>query len=537
MKRTYRTTVCGLLIVGLVFGVPAASACPFCLAPPQTWSEILADADVILVGEIIGRELFDQQIVTESSARTRFRIRAVVKTPSNNVCRMTPGPATLFALKASKSAQSSASTDQNPTMTAPAAPADMSAMTAFLEELRRRSRPAEMTCAGFQVDRFVTISEYVTGTPGDLFLLSGRRVQPLISENVGTFETPVTASQAPSATDQSDELPKSTATVENRWRLLDSQLPATLVQWDSPAVLNAHLLPYLLNAPSEQIPQSYRLAYYAPFLESSDPEIASDAWGEFARSQYDEVVAVRDRLSAEKLRAWIARPDMSPERLGLYGMMLGLCGNESDAAFLQQQIGEAGRQKSPRKEFRYGTEGLMGGLLRLTGESGLEYLESSRLMRRDVASEEQFAVVSALQYIWSYEPGRISPDRLRQSLRLLLDSPEMREIVITDLSRWQDWQSAPGLISRFDVIENDEGTRRAILRFMIALTRAANRQQNAPIRTVSQSEVLNSAASLSVKSDPVPAEVTEMATTFLERMRVEQPGLMQNAAREFGSSP
>ena len=42
--------------------------------------------------------------------------------------------------------------------------------------------------------------------------------------------------------------------------------------------------------------------------------------------------------------------------------------------------------------------------------------------------------------MWTYEPDIIPKGRLKESLRLLLDRPELADLVIADLSRWKDWK-------------------------------------------------------------------------------------------------
>ncbi|MFN8710414.1 MAG: hypothetical protein ACK50J_27390, partial [Planctomyces sp.] len=144
-----------------------------------------------------------------------------------------------------------------------------------------------------------------------------------------------------------------------------------LLEWDSPTPVTPERLEYILGAPAASVPKSLRLPYYINWLESPDEQIAADAWAEFAGAPYEDVISVTRLYPREKLRQWVANPETNPERLGLFGMMLGLCGESDDAALMQKLIGE------PRssKDFRYGIEGVMGGYLLLTGESGLRYLE------------------------------------------------------------------------------------------------------------------------------------------------------------------
>ena len=68
--------------------------------------------------------------------------------------------------------------------------------------------------------------------------------------------------------------------------------------------------------------------------------IADDAYAEFANAPYNEIVPLAKQFPRESLRKWIVSPDVVPTRLGLYGMMLGLCGNDEDAALMQAKITE-----------------------------------------------------------------------------------------------------------------------------------------------------------------------------------------------------
>jgi hypothetical protein len=57
--------------------------------------------------------------------------------------------------------------------------------------------------------------------------------------------------------------------------------------------------------------------------------------------------------------------------------------------------------------------------------------------------------MTALRFYHQY--GReISADRLRQSLRQLLDRPQFAAMVIADLARWQDWEAIDKIAGLFD---------------------------------------------------------------------------------------
>ncbi|MEO2014494.1 MAG: hypothetical protein ABGZ53_08975, partial [Fuerstiella sp.] len=213
-----------------------------------------------------------------------------------------------------------------------------------------------------------------------------------------------------------------------------------------------------------------RLKYFLPFLETEDPLVAADAWGEFANAGYEDIVANGKSFPAAKLRTWIADRQTSPERLGLYGMMLGLCGSAQDAEFLQQQIG-----LPTSKEIRFGVEGLMGGLLLLSGEDGLSFLEESRLKNANASQFDCFAVVQALQFIWAYEPDLMPKQRLRSALYPMLQREDLREIAIRDLARWQDWSALLLLPKVYEASSADDpGTTRAIVGFLFVCLKSGD---------------------------------------------------------------
>ncbi|HEY2250092.1 MAG TPA: hypothetical protein VGH74_03485, partial [Planctomycetaceae bacterium] len=73
---------------------------------------------------------------------------------------------------------------------------------------------------------------------------------------------------------------------------------------------------------------------------------------------------------------------------------------------------------------------------------------------------------------WTYGDGRISGERLKTSMRLLLDRPEVADLVIGDLTRWKDWSLQPRLMELYGADEyNIPSMKRAIIRYMIASTK------------------------------------------------------------------
>lgn len=75
--------------------------------------------------------------------------------------------------------------------------------------------------------------------------------------------------------------------------------------------------------------------------------------------------------------------------------------------------------------------------------------------------------MQALRFMWTYEPDRIPKERLKESMRVLLDRPELADLVITDLARWKDWSLQDRLMDMYqDEKFSIPAIRRAIVRYL-----------------------------------------------------------------------
>jgi hypothetical protein len=248
--------------------------------------------------------------------------------------------------------------------------------------------------------------------------------------------------------------------------LLGSRTKGELIEWGAPLDVTEAVYRYIVEAPSPEATPEKRLGYFVKFLEYGDPLIANDAYAEFANAPYKDIVPLANQFPRENLRKWIANPETSATRLGLYGLMLGLCGTDEDVALMEKKIVDV------TEEYRLGIDGVMGGYLLLAGEKGLETIEKTKLLDRKVVFGETYAAMQALRFLWTYGNGRISAERLRASMRLLLDRPDVADLVITDLARWKDWSIQPRLMEIYGTEEyNVPSIKRAVIRFMIASTK------------------------------------------------------------------
>jgi hypothetical protein len=231
------------------------------------------------------------------------------------------------------------------------------------------------------------------------------------------------------------------------------------IDWDEPFVVSPKTLEYIIRAPAPQVPVAKRLPYFVKFFGDSDPIIAEDACHEFARASFKDIQAFAPQLPRDEIRKWLNNPEIAEFPLDMYGRLLGICGDASDAALMEKLI------LIKSDEARFGIDGVMCGYLLIMKEKGLEVLEKSKLLDKGVPFSEIFSVIHALRFMWTYGGDAISRDRLRQSMRILLDRPEIAEFAIADLARWKDWSIQDRLMEMYP--GGEMSVKRAIIRFML----------------------------------------------------------------------
>jgi len=276
------------------------------------------------------------------------------------------------------------------------------------------------------------------------------------------------------------------------------------IEWGSPLDVSQEAFNYIVNAPAPELTYEKRLPYFLKFLEHQDEVISNDAYGEFANAPYEEIAKVADQIPTQNVREWIASEKTVPTRLGLYGLLLGLAGNEKDAKVMLTKINE------PTQDFRLGIDGIMSGYLMIAKSDGLKEMANTKLKAKDVPFSETYAAMQALRFMWKYEEGTIPKDDLRAAMRLLLERPELADLVIADLSRWEDWAVTDRLIAMYD--EEDfsiPSIKRAIIRYLL----------------VCSSEVQVSAVD-------APAYATKAAKA-LEDIQEKDPKIYRDAKRFF----
>ncbi|MFM7057412.1 MAG: hypothetical protein ACKO2P_10880 [Planctomycetota bacterium] len=434
-------------------GFTLVAACPFCLSPPQTFSAQFLLSDFVVIAELRSFQVLQQGTLPVAT----FRVQRLLS-----------------------------------------------------------GDPQLASACGIRVGQQITRNAEAGGQPGDLYLLFGDVLDSADTADLGALNRPTATFSAGSPSGEAEKTQPAVAGTPGPVRSVSLAKKSRVVDWSDHTGISAATADYLTMLPSQTLPVPERLAWYVTHLESADPMIAGDAWAEFGMASYADVKACRHLYSAVRLRGWIADPGISPERLGLYGLMLGLCGESGDAVFLRRQLmaGEAG-------EFRFGAEGLLAGYLLLTGETGLASVERQFLQPATLPTARH-ALLQTLDFFHTYEPGLISRERICGSARQLLRDPVLAEMTVMSLSRWQDWESMAVLERLFDATQRGsageaDSLHRCIVQFAQHCSRAGHMAVGPDVPVV----------------DPATVRSSGVADQFLKRVAADHGHLLRVPKSEF----
>lgn len=227
---------------------------------------------------------------------------------------------------------------------------------------------------------------------------------------------------------------------KERTYLLSATDPPSLM-WSSPLGLSEVATAYvkkLLSLPQDPT----RLEFFQEYLEHQDEMLARDAYDEFAKMPYDGVIALKEKMKHDRLVEWIKDTDVPATRRRLYFTMLGICGRPDDVKML-----EAMMESGDRKE-KAGLDAMLACYLMLTGEKGLEKVDELFLKNKKAEYADTYSAIMAVRFHGT-EADVIAREKLVPSLRHILERPNLADLVIPDLARWEDWDVMPRLVELF----------------------------------------------------------------------------------------
>ena len=206
-----------------------------------------------------------------------------------------------------------------------------------------------------------------------------------------------------------------------------------------------------------------RLTFYFKHLNSDDEVIARDAFLEFAKTPDAVLVEHRKLLDAATLRKLILNPKTPTEHISVFAMLLGLCGNASDAALFQKWV-----QLQPVPEtIRENLGGLLAGLTLLNANAG--WAATQTILTDSVRPfDHRLTAVSTVRFFQATRTKESKPAIL-QCYKGLLQAGDMADIAIEDLRRWGWWDLTDDILNQFNRPTHQAPIiRRAIVRYALS---------------------------------------------------------------------
>ncbi|MEM9351384.1 MAG: hypothetical protein AAGA92_00055 [Planctomycetota bacterium] len=275
---------------------------------------------------------------------------------------------------------------------------------------------------------------------------------------------------------------------------LISGLAPDAIQWNMPLPLTTQGVEYVQSLGGLPEKGADRLAFFQEHFESEDPLLAQDAYDEFARAPYQEVIDLGPRMNRPQLVAWINDPEVGPTRRRLYLTMLGICGGPDDADMLERLLRNDYREAQPAVKAAIALAGangaalgmpliddllraderrrkqcldaLIAAFLKLRGPSGMDLIDERLLANPDAEYTQVYAAIMALRF-HGQETEDIPKERLLESVRLLLDNGEIAEQVVPDLARWGDWSVLDRLVNLFRESKQDAWIRQPVASYLL----------------------------------------------------------------------
>ena len=180
-----------------------------------------------------------------------------------------------------------------------------------------------------------------------------------------------------------------------------------------------------------------RVALVAPRLENPQPLVAKIAHGELSAAPYAAMRSSKPSLDARKLRAWLADPQLAARRR-LYVLLLGIAGDQRDAASFEQQLDAAWQAGDATN-----LAPMLTADLELRGPARMTWVEQKYLRDRARSAPEVEAALLALS-VQGHTNATIPRERVIQSYRAYINAhPENAGAVAPDLAAWQYWDAVP----------------------------------------------------------------------------------------------
>jgi hypothetical protein len=222
-------------------------------------------------------------------------------------------------------------------------------------------------------------------------------------------------------------------------------------------------------------PPGKRLRHCFDYLNNPDISVSTDAYREFAKADYADYKAMAKSLPAQTIADWLQDQKTPPHRYGLYGSLLGHCGDPAKhGALLRSMLDDPELRKGS------GIYGLMAGYVMLQPKEAWDYLVSI-LTKDDLFLDKnggyddnlgfpvRHAAYKTMCFYWDNRPDVLSKEKLVSGMSHVIELPGVADFGIDTLRAWKAWAKTDAVLA----LEKREGynnttIKRAILRFALS---------------------------------------------------------------------
>ena len=238
-----------------------------------------------------------------------------------------------------------------------------------------------------------------------------------------------------------------------------------ILPFDGIPVDGKDLIVYLQGAvDAQKLPVAERIGFFFKFLDHPNDDIARDAYMEVSIPSFKDVASAKKHYDPERIQKMLKDSTTQPYKIGLLGMLTGICGRKQDAEPLRKLIMD--KEKRPQS----GMDGLIAGYCLLEQEEGLKMVLDF-LSNSEVDFNLRYAALRiTTQFLLKDYPvkdKKVVFDRLGS----IVDNGEMGDLAIDELRKAEVWDYAKRVFAAYEstdpAIKDNQFIKRAAIRFAL----------------------------------------------------------------------
>lgn len=180
-----------------------------------------------------------------------------------------------------------------------------------------------------------------------------------------------------------------------------------------------------------------RAALMLPYLENPEPLVAEIAYSELASAPYSAIRSLKAHVDTAALRQWAADPQLA-KRQSLYTLLLGIAGDASDTARIEERLDAAWKAKDATN-----LGPMLAADLELRGQSRMAWIDTKYMGDRDRTTQELQAALLALS-VQGGANNTVPRQRVIDSYRMFIEVHKpIAGFVAQDLATWNYWDVGP----------------------------------------------------------------------------------------------